>query len=179
MVSALPWTLRSTYLHNINITRNTLRAVILFFSFYKYTCENMLWIKSLHWNCLVIMFLISNSMYVFLLKHQILYQLLIWTYNRLWWTWNNLNFIGSSSTCFTVPVWHTPKCQGIYSHQCGQEEEESLQIAIMQCAWVKASCNRAPQCLVPVPLCHLLVLYLYFLVCLFEFYLQRERTSAE
>lgn len=50
MVSALPWTLRSTYLHNINVTRNTLRAVILFFSFYKYTCKNMLWIKSLHWN---------------------------------------------------------------------------------------------------------------------------------
>lgn len=42
----------------------------------------------------------------------------------------------------TVPVRYPPKHKGIYCHQCGQEEEESLQIPIMQYVWVEVTCKQ-------------------------------------
>lgn len=40
-----------------------------------------------------------------------------------------------------IPVRHSPTHQGVYSHHCSQEEEETLQIPIMQCVWVEVTWN--------------------------------------
>lgn len=41
----------------------------------------------------------------------------------------------------SIPVRYPPIHKGIYSHQSGQEKEESLQIPLMQCIWVEVTCN--------------------------------------
>lgn len=41
----------------------------------------------------------------------------------------------------TIPVRYTPKCKGIYGHECSQEEEETLQIPIMQNARIEVTCK--------------------------------------
>lgn len=57
----------------------------------------------------------------------------------------------------TLPVRYTPNDKGIYSHQCGQKEEEPLQIPIMQCVWIEVTCNKTTKVISASAICQKMV----------------------